>query len=251
MSAYEALAASYDRLTDDVAYRATADYLERLLAAAGKRPKSVLDLACGTGSLSMVLAERGYRVLGADLSEEMLAVAYGKAMALPKDKRPYFIHQAMQRLRLPYAVDCAVCCLDSLNYVTEPADCRETLRRVHAALAPGGAFLFDVNTPEKLRAMDGQVFLDEDDDVYCVWRGAYDTETRICSYGMDLFQRRGELWERSFEEHQEYAYSEATLRGFLKDAGFTRIEVFADRKLERPGPGEQRIYFKARKGTIR
>ena len=105
MSAYEALAASYDRLTDDVAYRATADYLERLLAAAGKRPKSVLDLACGTGSLSMVLAERGYRVLGADLSEEMLAVAYGKAMALPKDKRPYFIHQAMQRLRLPFAVD--------------------------------------------------------------------------------------------------------------------------------------------------
>ena len=99
--------------------------------------------------------------------------------------------------------------------------------------------------------MDGQVFLDEDDDVYCVWRGEFDEETNICSYGMDLFQRRGELWERSFEEHQEYAYSEATLRGFLKDAGFTRIEVFADRKLERPGPGEQRIYFKARKGTIR
>ena len=81
--------------------------------------------------------------------------------------------------------------------------------------------------------------------------GEFDEESNICSYGMDLFQRRGELWERSFEEHQEYAYSEATLRGFLKDAGFTRIEVFADRKLERPGPGEQRIYFKARKGTIR
>ena len=247
MSAYEALAASYDRLTDDVAYRATADYLERLLAAAGKRPKSVLDLACGTGSLSMVLAERGYRVLGADLSEEMLAVAYGKAMALPKDKRPYFIHQAMQRLRLPYAVDCAVCCLDSLNYVTEPADCRETLRRVHAALAPGGVFLFDVNTPEKLRAMDGQVFLDEDDDVYCVWRGAYDTETRICSYGMDLFQRRGRLWRRSFEEHREYAYEPEELRRWLEEAGFTGVTVYGDRSMEPPQPSAQRVYFAAYK----
>ncbi len=247
MSAYEALAASYDRLTDDVAYRATADYLERLLAAAGKHPKSVLDLACGTGSLSMVLAERGYRVLGADLSEEMLAVAYGKAMALPKDKRPYFIHQAMQRLRLPYAVDCAVCCLDSLNYVTDPADCRETLRRVHAALAPGGVFLFDVNTPENLRAMDGQVFLDEDDDVYCVWRGAYDTETRICSYGMDLFQRRGRLWRRSFEEHCEYAYEPEELRRWLEEAGFTDVTVYGDRSMEPPQPGAQRIYFAAYK----
>ena len=109
----------------------------------------------------------------------------------------------------------------------------------------------DPEMAQALGLMDGQVFLDEDDDVYCVWRGEFDEETNICSYGMDLFQRRGEFWERSFEEHQEYAYSEATLRGFLKDAGFTRIEVFADRKLERPGPGEQRIYFKARKGTIR
>ena len=99
--------------------------------------------------------------------------------------------------------------------------------------------------------MDGQVFLDEDDDVYCVWRGAFDEQTNICSYGMDLFQRRGDTWYRSFEEHCEYAYSAKQLVGYLKDAGFTHIEVYGDRTMERPQPGEQRIYIKARKGRIK
>ena len=99
--------------------------------------------------------------------------------------------------------------------------------------------------------MDGQVFLDEDEDVYCVWRGEFDEETNICSYGMDLFQRQGGLWTRSFEEHQEYAYSAAQLVGYLKQAGFTRIEVFGDRRLDAPADGEQRIYLKARKGILK
>ena len=99
--------------------------------------------------------------------------------------------------------------------------------------------------------MDGQVFLDEDDDVFCVWRGEFDEDTNICSYGMDLFQRQGKVWHRSFEEHREYAYSQAQLTGFLKAAGFTHIEVYADRLFEAPREGEQRIYFKARKGKIK
>ena len=99
--------------------------------------------------------------------------------------------------------------------------------------------------------MDGQVFIDEDDDVYCVWRGEFDEETNICSYGMDLFQRQGDSWQRSFEEHQEYAYSQQQLIGFLKDAGFTDIKVFGDRTFLPPQAGEQRIYFQARKGRIK
>ena len=84
-----------------------------------------------------------------------------------------------------------------------------------------------------------------------MWRGEFDEETNICSYGMDLFQRNGQLWQRSFEEHREYAYSVAQLVGYLKQAGFNRIEVFADRRLEAPAEGEQRIYLKARKGIIK
>lgn len=244
MSSYENLAFSYDRLTDDVEYEAVLGYLETLLREKGKAPKSVLDLACGTGSLSILLAEKGYHVLGVDLSEDMLAMAYEKAMDMG-ESRPYFIQQSMQELELPYAVDCVVCCLDSLNYLTEPEDCRETIRRVYDVLTPGGIFLFDVNTPEKLRAMDGQVFLDEDDDVYCVWRGAYYEEERLCAYGMDIFQREGDVWHRSEEEHLEYAYEPEELMGYLRDAGFTNITVYGDRSLQKPGEGEQRIYFAA------
>ena len=95
------------------------------------------------------------------------------------------------------------------------------------------------------------MFLDEDEDVYCVWRGEFDEETNICSYGMDLFQRRGDLWERSFEEHREYAYSASQLKECLKKAGFTGIRVYGDRRMEEPSPEDQRIYIKARKGKVR
>ena len=249
MDAYHNLAVSYDRLTSDVDYEATVDFYYEILKREGLSPRTAVDLACGTGSVTAILAKKGLRVTGVDLSEEMLTVASQKAMEL--DNQPLFLCQNLRDLYLPRAVDLAVCALDSLDYITDPADCREAIRRVFKYLNPGGIFIFDVNTPEKLRAMDGQVFLDEDDDVYCVWRGEFDEKTNICSYGMDLFQRKGNLWERSFEEHREYAYSADQLVGYLKDAGFTHIRVYADRRLEAPAEGEQRIYIKARKGKIR
>ena len=249
MDAYHNLAVSYDRLTSDVDYEATVDFYYEILKREGLSPRTAVDLACGTGSVTAILAKKGLRVTGVDLSEEMLTVASQKAMEL--DNQPLFLCQNLRDLYLPRAVDLAVCALDSLDYITDPADCREAIRRVFKYLNPGGIFIFDVNTPEKLRAMDGQVFLDEDDDVYCVWRGEFDEKTNICSYGMDLFQRKGNLWERSFEEHREYAYSADQLVGYLNDAGFTHIRVYADRRLEAPAAGEQRIYIKARKGKIR
>jgi len=243
VSAYEALAASYDRFTNDVPYEQVADFLESLLRVHGKSVRTVLDLACGTGTLSCIFAERGYSVLGADQSEEMLTQAYSKAMELPE--RPMFIHQSMQELELPQPVDLVVCTLDSLNYLTRPADCRETIRRVHDALNPGGVFLFDVNTPEKLRNLDGQVFLDEDEDQYCVWRASFDERENICYYGMDIFQRQGRLWRRSLEEHAEYAYALSELREYLAGAGFSRVETYGDLRMEAPAEGEQRVYFYA------
>lgn len=249
MDAYHALAASYDRLTNDVDYEATVEFYMQILQREGVKPRTVVDLACGTGSVTAILAKKGYSVLGIDMSEEMLTEAAMKTMEI--EPMPSFSCQKLQELRLPKAVDLAVCALDSLDYITDPKDCAEAIARVYKALNPGGIFIFDVNTPEKLRAMDGQVFLDEDDDVYCVWRGEFDEQTNICSYGMDLFQRRGQVWHRSFEEHREYAYSREQLTRYLKDAGFTHIEVYADRLFEAPREGEQRIYFKARKGKIR
>ena len=249
MDCYEALALSYDRLTNDVNYRATVDFYSDILKREGVSPRTAVDLACGTGSVALLLAGKGMDVIGVDMSEDMLTVAQQKACEL--DNPPRFICQRLEKLHLPRGVDLAVCALDSLDYITDPADCEEAIRRIYRVLNPGGIFIFDVNTPQKLRAMDGQVFLDEDEDVYCVWRGEFDRDTNICSYGMDLFQRHGDVWHRSFEEHREYAYSEEQLTLYLKKAGFTHIEVYADRRFEAPGEGEQRIYFKARKGKLK
>jgi len=249
MGAYEALAYSYDRLTNDVDYFAVVDFYFQIMEKEKLQPRTAVDLACGTGSVSLLLAERGLQVTAVDMSEEMLCVATQKAQDL--EYAPQYVCQKLQELHLPRGVDLAVCALDSIDYITDPEHCREAIKRIFKVLNPGGCFIFDVNTPEKLKAMDGQVFLDEDEDVYCVWRGAFDADTNICSYGMDLFQRQGASWYRSFEEHQEYAYSAETLVGYLRDAGFTDIAVYADRKFEKPAPGEQRIYLKARKGRIK
>ena len=248
MGAYEALAGSYDRLTNDVDYEQVVAFYRQILEREGVQPRTAVDLACGTGSVALLLARQGLQVVGVDMSEEMLTVASQKAQGLPNP--PLFVHQKLQELRLPRGVDLAVCALDSLDYILDPQDCRRAIARVYRALNPGGVFIFDVNTPEKLRAMDGQVFLDEDEDVYCVWRGEFDEKTNICSYGMDLFRREGRVWLRSFEEHREYAYSRETLTRYLREAGFTGIRVYGDRVFAEPEPGEQRIYLKARKGRI-
>ena len=243
MGAYEALAASYDRLTNDVDYRATVDFYREILAQEGLHPRTAVDLACGTGSVSVLLAQQGLRVTGVDLSEEMLTVAQQKAEEL--ENPPRFVCQSLQKLVLPRGVDLAVCALDSLDYITDPKDCAEAIRRVYRALNPGGIFIFDVNTPEKLRAMDGQVFLDEDDDVYCVWRADFDEARRICTYGMDIFTRAGRLWQREGEAHEEYAYTRRELTEYLEQAGFSQIRCFGDRKLTPPEENEQRLYFAA------
>jgi len=248
MDAYHALASSYDRLTWDVDYGAVVDFYWQILAGEKRAPRTAVDLACGTGSVAVLLAQKGLQVTAVDMSEDMLCQASGKATeaGLPIT----FVCQRLEQLRLPRGVDLAVCALDSLDYITDPEACRQAVKRVYKALNPGGCFIFDVNTPEKLRAMDGQVFLDEDEDVYCVWRGEFDEQTNICTYGMDLFQRRGDTWHRSWEEHREYAYSREQLTQYLKEAGFTAIEVYGDRRMEPPSDADQRIYLKARKGRI-
>ena len=249
MDAYHELAQSYDRLTNDVDYDATVAFYNAILNREGLCPRAAVDLACGTGSVALRLARQGLQVTAVDMSWEMLMVAQQKAVEA--DVYPQFACQKLQQLHLPKGVDLAVCALDSIDYILDPNDCKAAIRRVYKALNPGGCFIFDVNTPEKLRAMDGQVFLDEDDDVYCVWRGEFDDDTNICSYGMDLFQRHGEVWHRSFEEHREYAYSAEELISYLKEAGFTSIAVYGDRTFAAPAAGEQRIYLKARKGRIK
>ncbi len=248
MNSYDFLAGCYDRLTYDVDYAAWADYIEKHFARHPLPGKTVLDLACGTGSLTRELALRGYEMIGVDLSPEMLSEAAEKNRGVGPIE-PIFLCQSMDRLDLYGTIDACVCCLDSINYVTSPKKLQKAFERVHLFLMPGGLFLFDVNTPEKLAAMDGQVFLDETEDTYCVWRGEFSRRSRLCSYFMDIFrldQQTG-LWERGEELHQERAYTPAELTTMLEKAGFQEIKTYGTLKMRPPVPGEGRIFFTARK----
>lgn len=244
MSSYERLAASYDELTEDVDYQRRADFLERLFQRARLPVHTVLDLACGTGTMTWLLTARGYELIAVDGSEDMLAAAAAKTgPGIP----PVFLHQSMPQLDLYGTVDAAICCLDSLNYLTNPRDVQRTFERLHLFIAPGGTLIFDVNTPEKFLRLDGQVYLDETEDAYCVWRTEYSEKRRLCHYGIDLFQRDGDVWLRSQEEHTEYAYMPEELTGYLRVAGFRNIQVYGDRKLRAPREDELRIWIAAEK----
>lgn len=235
------------RLTRDIPYEKYLRFFKTLLRRHGVTATTVLDLACGTGSLSVLLAKHGYRVLGVDRSEEMLTVAAEKAMEL-EENQPFFAAQPMQRLKIPEPVDACVCALDSINYVTKPQDVQKRSGASMKASA-GRTFCVRINTLYKLENLDGQVFLDETEDSYCVWRAVYDKRHSLCRYGMDLFQRlEDDTWERSFEEHIERAYTPEELSGWLTEAGFAQIEQFGNLRLEAPENTELRIFFAAKKG---
>lgn len=245
MSAYDALAASYDGLMNDGSYRRRAAFLERRLKKSPIPVERVLDLGCGTGTIACLLARRGYGVLASDGSEEMLTQAAAKAAGL--ERPPLFLHQAMPRLRLAQPVDGAVSTLDSLNYLTAERDLRETFRRVRRWLRPGGRFLFDVNTPRKLRRMDGQLYMDETEETCCVWRTFFSEKKQVCTYQVDLFRLRPDgAWDRTFEEHRERAWSEEEIRRYLKEAGFSSVLLTGDLTDKPPRPDEDRWQFEAR-----
>ena len=248
MSSYNFLAGCYDRLTYDVDYSAWADYIEKHFAKAPLPGRTVLDLACGTGSLTRELALRGYEMIGADQSPEMLAEAAEKNRGVAPIE-PIFLCQSMEKLDLYGTIDACVCCLDSVNYITDPKKLARAFQRVHLFLMPGGLFLFDVNTLEKLAGLDGQVFLDETEDAYCVWRAEF--SRRICTYFMDIFRLDPSTgqWDRGEELHRERAYTVEELTSLLEGAGFVDVRTWGERKLRPPRPGEQRIFFTARKDT--
>ena len=250
MSSYDFLAGCYDQLTSDVGYSAWANYLEKHFSKSALPIRTVLDLACGTGSLTRELALRGYEMIGVDRSPEMLAQAAEKNRGV-SPMQPMFLCQSMEKLDLYGTIDACVCCLDSVNYVTDPKKLARAFQRVHLFLMPGGLFLFDINSPEKLEGLDGQVFLDETEDAYCVWRAEYSRRSHICSYFMDIFQLDSGtgLWNRGEELHRERAYTADELTGLLTEAGFQEIKTFGELKMRPPKPGEQRIFFTARKDT--
>ena len=223
---YGPLAERYDALTGDIPYPALTDWYEKAFARSGRAVRTVLDLCCGTGTLSLMLAARGYELICADASAEMLSVFQQKLPSLPPEAvQPMLLCQAAEALDLYDTVDAAVCSLDGFNYFP-PETLPEILRRLRLFISPGGLLCFDILSPERLASLDGQCFVDESADTLCLWRAAL--EEGALRYGMDLFRRAGRLWRREQEEHTEYLYSPEALTGALEAAGFGEIRVCTD-----------------------
>ena len=217
MSCYRFLAPWYDKLTGDVPYTRFADFYEAEFRRNGGEFKLLLDLCCGTGTLTDVLSRRGYEMIAVDSSVEMLMEAQSKSAGL--ETPPLFLCQDAAALDLYGTVDAAVCSLDGMNYIP-PEDLPEVFRRLWLFVRPGGLLIFDIRTPEFLRSLDGDVFVDEQEDVLCLWRADFEEDLSAIIYGMDIFSRQGRLWQRESEEHVEYAHEPAALQALLEQTGF-------------------------------
>lgn len=225
MSCYGPLAAWYDQLTGDVPYGEFADYYEKLFTADGGEFQLLLDLCCGTGTLTYEMARRGYELIAVDASVDMLMQAREKSYAL--ETPPLFLCQDACTLDLYGTVDAAYCSLDGMNYI--PGESLATVfDRLRLFIRPDGLLIFDIRSPEWLDSMDGQIYVDEKDDVLCLWRAEIDRENGSIGYGMDIFSREGALWRRDSEEHTEYIHDFSVLKALLEAHGFTDAQLRTD-----------------------
>ncbi len=246
MNGYGAFARFYDSLTTDAEYAKRAEYVRALLSAAGAPAGTLLDLACGTGSLAVELAAAGYDVIGVDASGDMLSLAGQKFER--RGLKALLLCQRMQELDLYGTVDAAVCSLDSLNHLTEPEDVKKTFERVSLFLNPGGVFVFDVNTHYKHKAvLADNTFVFETDSLYCVWRNRLDRKTSVVDVTLDFFEEKGGQYYRSAERFSERAYALSELKNWLSEAGLQPLHVYRELTYGPPAGKTQRAVFVARK----
>lgn len=245
MSGYNSFANVYDSLTDNVEYKKRADYISTLFERYGVKGKEpILDLACGTGSLTVELARLGYDMIGVDSSPAMLCEAQNKKYKENIDA--LFLCQDMTELDLYGTVSGTVCMLDSLNHLEDEAAVRKTIENVALFTEHGGIFIFDVNTIYKHRKiLADNTFVYDCDDVYCVWQNNLNDDDSV-DISLDIFERDGDAYFRSSEDFTERVYPLQSIEKWLNENEFEILHIF-DEMSDRPANEEtQRAVFVAR-----
>lgn len=215
---YSVIANSYDNLThNDCDYNSWSQYL--FAVAQKHKVKSVVDLACGTGKMTVLLAKRGLQVVGVDSSAEMLDQACQKCRAV-------FVKQDMQKLKLASPMDMAICVNDGTNYVA-PASLKAFFQAVKANLKVGAPFVFDLSSPYKLQNVVGNnVFFVDDKDKTLLWTNTLGDNS--VTMNLTLFTKCGQTYTRSDESHTQYVHTQSFVEDCLREAGFTLVETTAD-----------------------
>lgn len=238
MEAYGKFSKVYDKLMQDVPYGTIADLIEKEVKEQGVDNKLVLDLACGTGTLTGLLKEKGFDMIGADLSLEMLYVA--------KEKHPdiLFLNQSMDDFELYGTVGAVCCCLDSINYLTEDGALDRVFHLCNNYLEPGGLLLFDINSEYKfLHVLKDNTFTYDDEEIFYTWENFYMEEDRLCDFYLTFFVKEGELYQRFDETHTERCYTKEEVCNALERNGFS-VKKILDGFSNTPFHAEsERLFF--------
>ena len=239
---YNDFAEVYDKL-QDADYEKFADYYERIFERLGRKPKLVLDLACGTGNITIPMAKRGYDMIGLDLSCEMLNIARDKAYA--EGLEILFLNQDMCEMELYGTVDAIVCALDGLNYITEPEDLKKVFKLAANYLNPGGVMVFDMNTEHKLReVLGGNTYVSEEQGIYYVWQSEFSEDTKICEFELNFFCEQPDGSYIRFDEYQaERAYSTEEISEMVSDAGLDVTGIYKPFEFLTISDKDERVFF--------
>jgi len=245
---YSYLAGVYDSLNSDFDYEEYAKYLDKEIREnESLRSSLVLDLACGTGRITLALRELGYDMTGVDLSENMLSVAreicYDRGIT-----DVLWLCQAMQSFELYGTVDACVCCLDSINYLLSYNDVKKCFSLVHNYLIPDGVFVFDINTPYKFEKIYGDnAYILEDEYSLVAWQNEFNRRTGICKFYLNIFTESEDgSYDRKYEVQKEKCYSVERIKKALTDTGFEIIKISGDLNGTPLSDTDERCYFTVR-----
>lgn len=247
MSGYSVFARYYDELTDNIDYVGRGEYFHEIIKKFKETKENILlDLACGTGSISEVMARLGYDVIGVDNSDEMLGMAIEKKF--DSGLNIQYLCQDMRKLDMFGTVDVIICALDSINHLANLNDVRKVFEGAAFFCEMNGIFIFDVNTLYKHREiLANNTFTYETDNVYCIWENTLNAETDEVRMNLEFFEREENgLYSRSSESFSEKAYSEETIEKLLEESGFKVLAKYGDDTFEPPTETSQRIIYAAR-----
>ncbi len=247
MSGYGNFAHYYDILTGNISYKDRAAYFDMLIKKHGGKKNLLLDLACGTGSLSEEMCRLGYDVIAVDGSEEMLNEALDKKF--DSGLNIQYLCQDMTKLDMFGTIDVTICALDSLNHLPDLDAIKQTINRVSLFCEPGGLFIFDVNTPYKHKNVLGNnTFIYDMEDVYCVWQNTYTEEDNRVEMWLDFFEKQENgSYERYDESFSEIAFDDAVIEKIVADSGMEIVGKYDYDTTEPTKADSEKIVYVAHK----